>query len=248
MRGFSKEHKSLWLCKCNCGNETVVAGATLKRGNTKSCGCLQIEFISNLGKKGKSHGMSHGHLVYYTWTRIKDRCYNKRGKDYEHYGGRGVRVCKRWLTFENFYKDMGDIPSCGHSIDRVDNNGDYRPENCRWATIKEQANNKRNNRVITYRGEKKTIAQWSEKLGVKYGTLFSRLNRGLSFEESISEKKYGNSKKIIQYTMDKQYVSEFDSIAVAGMALGRNAQNISCSLRNYRGQTSAYGFIWEYAK
>jgi hypothetical protein len=121
---------------------------------------------------------------------MKARCYRKQSKDYKDYGGRGIKVCDRWLGdsgFENFFEDMGRRPSSDHSLDRIDVNGNYCLENCRWATISEQANNKRNNRNITYKGKTQNITQWGLEVGISETTLRYRLDRGWDIERAFTE-------------------------------------------------------------
>lgn len=124
-----------WLFKCDCGKEKILRVGCIKRGHTKSCGCLS-------DKEKTKHGM-YGTRIYTSWGKMKDRCLNKNNHAYKNYGGRGIKICPEWLnSFENFYRDMGERPE-GKSIDRIDNNGNYEPSNTKWSTPKEQMNNTR---------------------------------------------------------------------------------------------------------
>lgn len=140
---------AMWLCACECGKTKVIKGVQLRKTNqpTRSCGCMQIE---NMVKASIKAHTTHGHTVggttpeYRAWCKMKERCCNTKNKDFPDYGGRGITVCARWLnSFENFFSDMGLKPSPDHSLDRVNVNGPYSPDNCRWATKLEQAQNKR---------------------------------------------------------------------------------------------------------
>lgn len=173
--------KVKWLCRCDCGNERAVYADNLQMGYSRSCGCLKNEVAADRLTK---HGMK-GTPEYRCWKGIKERCTNKAKAAYPRYGGRGIEVCDRWLhSFENFYADMGPKPSRGHSIERINNNGHYEPDNCRWATSAEQNRNRRNNRMITM-----TLAEAVELTGVPYHTAKSRLLRGWSVRDALANDK-----------------------------------------------------------
>lgn len=165
--------KYYWLCLCDCGVTKPVHSYSLRNGDTKSCGCLRREVLSNV-----RHRLA-GTPIHQVWVRMKQRCHNPNNKSFKHYGARGIRVCERWTSsFENFLADMGERPSNRHSIDRIDNDGDYTPENCRWATLKQQANNTRRNRKIEHNGVTKNLNQWASELGMSRATLESRIGVG----------------------------------------------------------------------
>lgn len=132
-----------WKCACDCGYETVVQAKSIVYGLTKSCGCFRVEHSSMLGQRTVKHGM-HNSAEYRIWSGMRSRCNNARDADhFEDYGGRGITVCARWEKFENFFADMGYRPSRKHSLDRIDNDGNYEPGNCQWATPSQQRRNQR---------------------------------------------------------------------------------------------------------
>ena len=155
--------KPAWLCRCDCGGEHLTTATVLKNGHTRSCGCLKIESDSR-GSRYR-HGLSNSpeHKV---WMGMMDRCSNPKSTFFSFYGGRGIKVCERWKRFEDFLSDMGPRPSLRHSIDRIDNDGDYEPGNCKWATATEQANNTSRNVLITIGSQTKTMSQWCKETGV----------------------------------------------------------------------------------
>lgn len=195
--GRDKHKHILWKCVCNCPNgektECIVDGGHLRTGHTRSCGCLHDELVTLRNLK---HGKYHCRL-HIKWNGIKNRCYNPNSQNYEDYGGRGITVCDEWQEFEPFYEWAmangydENAPSSEYTIERIDVNGDYEPSNCRWATDKEQANNRRNNHFITYNGKTKTLSQWEDELGIKQSTLKCRINNyNWSIERALTEKPF----------------------------------------------------------
>lgn len=172
-----------WLCQCNCGNKKITDGSSLRNGSTRSCGCL----------KRQGNNLKHGNnkinkrtQVYRAWSAMWNRCYNINYEKYSQWGGRGITVYKKWLAFENFLTDMGDPPTTRHSLDRIDNNGNYCPKNCRWATPKQQARNKRNNRLLTFNNKTQCLSAWAEEYNIKSTTISDRLRHGWSIKKSLT--------------------------------------------------------------
>lgn len=164
--------RTQYLCRCSCGEQVTVLTCSLSSGNTKSCGCAGKVRLSIMNTV---HGMT-GTKVYRAWQAMLNRCRNKNLPQYKDWGGRGIRVCKRWHRFENFLEDMGE-PANNQSLDRVDNDGGYSKDNCRWATKKEQVRNKRSNRIIKFNGESKTLIEWAEGLGIDQASLRERISK-----------------------------------------------------------------------
>jgi hypothetical protein len=188
--GKNKHSQITWNCICSCGTAVEVVGHQMRYGMTGSCGCLHKEIVS---AASRTHGMS-GTSIFAIHHSMMDRCYLPTSHAYSRYGGRGITVCDRWHDFENFFADMGHKPE-GMSLERMDNNGEYSPTNVKWATTKEQANNRSSSRWIEFRGETKTLAQWADVTGVKLGTLWSRLKRGIPMNEAVvvSDRRYSNA-------------------------------------------------------
>lgn len=185
----TRDAKVMWHCKCDCGSNSIVCGNQLRQGITRSCGCLRIDvLIKNVRKHGKTETNT-----YRSWCSAKRRTTNKNNSDWKYYGGRGISMCKRWReSFQVFFEDMGECPS-GMTLERIDNNGHYEPENCRWATRKEQANNARNNIIIKYKNRKFTMAQYCRLFDLNY-TFFRKryryrnLSVAMATAEAISYK------------------------------------------------------------
>jgi len=175
-----------WHCKCVCGGSTITDSNGLLSGHTKSCGCLQREKAAITGKNSKTHGMRYS-VEYQTWVDIKRRCNDPKRESFKHYGARGITVCDRWLhSFENFFEDMGKRPDTKSSIERIDNDGPYSPDNCKWATITEQNRNKTGCIKITHNGVTKTASEWSIDIGGSRNIISQRLKRGWSVKKALT--------------------------------------------------------------
>jgi hypothetical protein len=179
----SKEGKKgapFWFCVCDCGSIRSVNYSNLASGMTKSCGCLAKEMTS---ERSTIHGM-YGTGTYNSWWAMTQRCNYKKHIEYQRYGARGIRVCEGWREFASFLEDMGERPE-GTSIDRIDPDGDYCPENCRWADKKTQSYNRRTTRKMTVNGITKPVPQWADETGVKASVIRRRLDRGWEPERAI---------------------------------------------------------------
>lgn len=180
----SGSSQSRWLCRCDCGNERIVFAQSLKSGKSRSCGCLQRDVA-------KTHGWKNTRL-YGIWHNMKWRCNNENAASYHNYGGRGISVCKAWEQFEPFMEwALKNGYSDELSIDRIDNNGNYCPDNCRWVNAKEQANNRRTNNLITANGETLTISEWEKKSGLSRQLILWRLRHGWSPNDATSKPRRG---------------------------------------------------------
>jgi hypothetical protein len=156
--------------QCDCGTTFFGDHDNIRREKTRSCGCLNREKL----KERATHGKTHTPL-FRIWATMRQRCENPNNKQYQDYGGRGIKVCERWSSFENFYEDMGDPPFAGASLDREENSQGYSKENCRWVTRKVQNNNKRNVQLYSFQGQQLTLSSIADALGLPYQTLYSRL-------------------------------------------------------------------------
>ncbi len=175
-----KYSRRKWKCRCDCGTIWITRHDGLKAGTTKSCGCLRRKaFIA----RATTHGASTTR-EYKIWQAMHLRCTSANTEEYKNYGGRGITVCRRWKKFEAFLSDMGVRPNHTYSIDRVNNNGNYEPKNCRWATKREQALNTRRNRRLAYHGLSLTVEEWARELGISRATMFKRV-KGWTKKEKI---------------------------------------------------------------
>lgn len=185
-------HQTTFRCLCDCGNTTVVLAYNLKNGHTTSCGCLGAE---RRGESKRTHGGSRTRL-HGIWAKMKQRCLNPNDARYQDYGGRGIQICDEWVnnydSFQNWAVASGYAPDL--TLDRIDNDGNYQPSNCRWVTKREQSNNTRKNRHIEHDGESHTLAEWSRITGVNALTIAYRLNVGWSVSDALFTPVRGCSK------------------------------------------------------
>lgn len=188
VNGFShsEDQHRWWSCTCDCGKQHVVTSHALTSGHTRSCGCLREDFAA-AGGPNKKHGKAKT-TIHNTWLNMRARCQDPANPGYVNYGGRGIKVCDRWEVFENFYADMGDPPP-NHSLERVNNDGDYTPDNCVWATRHEQSRNKRTNVWVTIDGETKLLSDWCKHYGISLGAVHTRLKKGWPIECALMEPK-----------------------------------------------------------
>lgn len=185
-------NRSISKCLCSCGNEKEIATSSLKAGLTQSCGCIKREqTIQNNTTHGKSKMKEYKHWMY-----LKGRCNNPNTKCFHRYGGRGIKVCKRWVdSFDNFLLDMGLMPTPKHSVERVNNNKGYMPQNCVWATTKQQAENTSKTIKVRYKGEVQLMAYWAKKFGMPVRNLYKRYHNGMRGDKLFFKGIYPNTHK-----------------------------------------------------
>lgn len=172
-----------WICRCDCGTTTTVTGRALRAGNTSSCGCYNRDLTTS---RNTTHGQSSTE-EYRIWAGMRARCERPAATVYHHYGGRGITVDPSWASFVQFFADMGPRPTPKHSIERVDNDGPYSKQNCRWGTQSEQCRNTRRNLFLTHDGVTMTVAGWADQTGFAYHTIMSRLKHGWTTKRTLTE-------------------------------------------------------------
>lgn len=184
--GKTKNGAYLWQCKCDCGNEIIANVGNLRNGHTKSCGCLRVDRCKTNFTK---HGLEHTRL-YGIWSDMRLRCYDEKNIAYHRYGGRGITICDEWKNDVKAFYDWATANGYNDSltIDRIDNDGNYCPENCRWATVKEQASNRRSNILVTHNGKTQTMKKWANEVGTPCKVVWARMQKlGWSAERALTE-------------------------------------------------------------
>lgn len=182
--GQDKRGRAEWFCRCECGTEKVVSANAILTGKTRSCGCLNRDVCGN---SFRTHGMTDT-PEYRSWRNMLNRCLNPKVVAYVNYGGRGIKVCESWMSFENFLNDMGPLPSPRHQIDRIDNDGDYEPSNCRWVTASQNSRNRRSTTLIEFRGQTKCVREWAQIVGIGEATIRRRLGLGWDSHRALTQK------------------------------------------------------------
>ena len=186
-------------CVCECGTIKNIRGDYLKNGNTVSCGCFRKKFNFDTINKNKNE---NEYLEYKAFQSMKQRCLNPNNKSYKNYGGRGIKICERWMErngFNNFIEDMGHKPSAKHSIDRMNNDEDYSPENCRWTTQAEQMRNTSKTLNITFRNKTQCLKDWCQELNINYHKAHDRFKAGNSIEDILSDSKYTKNNRLLEF-------------------------------------------------
>lgn len=188
--GQNKDHKAVWKCRCECGTIKNVSGKDLRSGNTKSCGCYNRDkAMQNPALWKPKHGLSK-HPLHQVWSDIKTRCYNKKDRSYKWYGARGIKLCDVWMDFKAFYEwSIKNGYENGLTLDRINPNGNYSPDNCRWVGMKIQQNNRRNNKMLNINGVSKTMSEWADEYDVNYRLVKSRIRAGWTPEKALSQRK-----------------------------------------------------------
>lgn len=189
MAGRGNSKQILWECECDCGGTAIVPTYHLNSGHTKSCGCYHRELSVEKGKQNVRHGM-HGTRLYACWRSMKQRCYYPKSQSYSDYGERSIAVCAEWRDSFEAFRDwaLANGYTDDLTIERKDPNGDYCPENCCWATMQEQQNNKRNNRMLTFNGETRTAPEWARVTGIPVTIIYNRMKYGWPPERILTEK------------------------------------------------------------
>lgn len=237
--GCDNSGAAKWLCKCECGKTVSVRGIALRKGTTRSCGCYSAEYHREKTKKFNTDNPR----LYRIWNTMKLRCRAKSQQSYKYYGSRGINVCKEWDNFDVFAEWASTHGYADNlSLDRIDPSGNYEPDNCRWVTMKEQANNKRTSRWFVFEGKKMTMQQIADKYGIPTSTLFNRLKRGMNIYDAVTVPIQPTNKKYHVICIDTNEV--FESIHDAGKKYGVRGESIASAIHG-RSETSG-GVRWRY--
>lgn len=237
----STPNRISWLCKCDCGNYKIVKTINLRRGATKSCGCYRSEYVKN--QKQMYPRDVRIRRLRYIWHGMKRRCEDPKHKGYESYGGRGITVCNEWRDYVTFARwAISHGYDDGLTIDRINNDGNYEPNNCRWVTIKEQLRNTRRNHLGTINGTTKTVTECAEEYGLDPNTVLTRMSKGMSLQESLLKKTHRHGGRGIPIRCIDTG-EEFQSVTAVSEKYGFNT---SCIARAVRLNRMSYGMRWKY--
>lgn len=248
--GGTKQRR--FSCKCECGNTVVRYLSALTRKSDISCGCSYTPLVEYTRKYTDEQRNS---FLYSTWSGIKQRCYDPNSSSYSRYGGRGIRMCDEWhYDYLKFYEWSLANGAAKHlTIDRIDNSGNYEPSNCRWVDDFTQANNKRNNRVVEYNGQRKTIIEWARELGIGESTIRCRIDKygysigeALGFEKrkAVKQDRSNRRKPVLQYTVDGDFIKEWPSVQEIHDTLGYSMRSIRLCVAGY--YKTGNGYAWRY--
>lgn len=230
-------HNALWNCVCDCGTECIKLGVMLRSGKTQSCGCLHKETLS---RRNKKYNIDYPRRLYNSWHAMIERCEQENYKYYFNYGGRGISVCVEWHDFERFAMwAINNGYDNSKTLDRIDNDGNYCPENCKWSTKQEQENNKRSNRSVEINGITKNLCKWCEIYGISHITVHSRLRYGWNIVDAITTP-VAKNKSVMCIETGETFKHSSD----AGKKYGVSGNSISAAASR-RTKTSC-GLHWEY--
>ena len=232
-------NQAKWLCKCDCGNTKCVYGDALRKGRTKSCGCLLSESTRERGKKYKVQN----HRLYVIWYHMIRRCEDQNDSEYHNYGGRGISVSEQWHDFDTFAEwALNNGYEESLSIDRINNDGNYEEKNCRWATQKQQRNNSRQNTYITNNGTTKTVQEWAEHYNVRPGMLRKRIARGMNLIDAVTTppKATNTGKMVMCIDTGEVFNSAKDASLKYGVCIGSVAHAASGQCKK------SAGMAWKY--
>lgn len=236
----SKNYKTLWLCKCECGKEKIVKGSDLTRGTTKSCGCLRDECVKNQAQMYPADVRIK--RLRYIWHGMIRRCYDPRHNCYHRYGERGITVCDEWKDYVVFARwSLANGYADDLSIDRINNDGNYEPDNCRWVTMKKQHNNTSRCKFFKIDGITKSMTEWAEEYGLDPGTVQTRISKGMNIVDALKKRTHRNG----GHGIPIRCVDTGEVFPSASAAAEKYGYNVSCIAKAARLNRVSYGMRWQ---